>query len=85
MRNFLNFMGKSLMVLVFSFLTLSVVLTSCSSDDSSESTQVDLNNLGLDPIYVPDENDLDSLFKIFITSCLSNIIKLKLQPNIIFS
>ena len=60
MRNFLNFMGKSLMVLVFSFLTLSVVLTSCSSDDSSESTQVDLNNLGLDPIYVPDENDLDS-------------------------
>lgn len=62
MRNFLNFMGKSLMVLVFSFLTLSVVLTSCSpSDDSSEEiTQVDLNNLGLDPIYVPDENDLDS-------------------------
>lgn len=61
MRNFLNFMGKSLMVLVFSFLTLSVVLTSCSSDDSSEEiTQVDLNNLGLDPTYVPDENDPDS-------------------------
>ena len=45
MRNFLNFMGKSLMVLVFSFLTLSVVLTSCSSDDSSEVTQTNPNDL----------------------------------------
>ena len=60
MRNFLNFMGKSLMVLVFSFLTLSVVLTSCSSDDSSESTQVDLNNLGLVLRYEPNENNPDS-------------------------
>ena len=33
------------MVLVFSFLTLSVVLTSCSSDDSSEVTQTNPNDL----------------------------------------
>jgi hypothetical protein len=45
MRNFLNFMGKSLMVLVFSFLTLSVVLTSCSPSDDSEVTQTDPNDL----------------------------------------
>ena len=38
-------MGKSLMVLVFSFLILSVVLTSCSSDDSSEVTQTNPNDL----------------------------------------
>lgn len=42
MRNFLNFMGKSLMVLVFSFLTLSVVLTSCSSSDDTQTNPNDL-------------------------------------------
>lgn len=36
MRNFLNFTGKSLFVLVFSFLTISTFLTSCSPDSSSD-------------------------------------------------
>ena len=49
MKNLLNFMGKSLMVLVFSFLTLSVVLTSCSSDDS-EVTQTNPDEL-LDDVF----------------------------------
>lgn len=46
------------MVLVFSFLTLSVVLTSCSSDDS-EVTQTDLTtSVSLPTTYLPTSGDI---------------------------
>ena len=49
------------MVLVFSFLTLSVVLTSCSPSDDSEVTQTDLTtNVNLPTSYEPTSGNINT-------------------------